>query len=182
MNNDILIIVICVIYVVVGFVLFSSGSIKDFGIDNCGIKYVPIKRKWIRKIFRTRQPSIPAFYFYNLFVIFAYILYVPISIILYICSGYDGNVSDVLLTIATCWGLIDQCTIVSVTAYYQYRRNRHRKKVLEESGNAERERIRKENALKREAEKRRSFRRNRKEIKKAIKEIKEFNKNNKKKR
>jgi|GEM_PF-1530519 len=165
-----------VIYVVAGFVLFSSESIKDFGIDNCGIKYVPIKRKWIRKIFRTRQPSIPAFYFYNLFVVFAYILYVPISIILYICSGYDGNVSDVLLTIAICWGLIDKFTVVFVTAYYQYRRNRHRKKVLEESGNAESERIRKENALKREAERNKSYRRNRKEIKKRLKELKQLNK------
>lgn len=176
MNNDILLIVICVIYVVVGFVLFSSKSIKDFGIDNCGIKYVPIKRKWIRKIFRTRQPSIPAFYFYNLFVVFAYILYVPISIILYICSGYDGNVSDVLLIIAICWGFIDKYTVVSVTAYYQYRRYRHRKKVLEESGNAESERIRKENALKREAERSKSYRRNRKEIKTRLKELKQLNK------
>ena len=69
MNNDILLIVICVIYQVVGFVCFSSKSIKDFGLDNCGIKYVPIKRKWIKKIFRTRQPGIPAFYFFDLFVV-----------------------------------------------------------------------------------------------------------------
>ena len=176
MNNYILLIVYCVIHVAVGFVLFSSGSIKDFGLDNCGIKYVPIKRKWIRKIFRTRQPSIPAFYFYNLFVVFAYILYVPISIILYICSGYDSNVSYVLLTIAICWGFIDKYTVVSVTAYYQHRRNRHRKKVLEESGNAERERIRKENVLKRKAERSKSYRRNRKEIKKRLKELKQLNK------
>lgn len=182
MNNDILLIVICVIYEVVGFVCFSSKSIKDFGLDNCGIKYVPIKRKWIRKIFRTRQPSIPAFYFFDLFVVFALILYVPISIILYICSGFDGNVSDVLLKIAICWCCYNMLTVGFVTAYYIFRRYRHRKKVLEESGNAERERIRKENALKREAEKRRSFRRNRKEIKKRLKELKEFNKNNKKKR
>ena len=63
MNTDIPLIIIFVIYQVVGFVLFSSKSIKDFGIDNCGIKYVRIKRKWIKKVFRTRQPSIPAFYF-----------------------------------------------------------------------------------------------------------------------
>ena len=176
MNTDIPLIIYSVIYVVAGFVLFSSGSIEDFGIDNCGIKYVPIKRKWIRKIFRTRQPSIPAFYFYNLFVVFAYILYVPISIILYICSGYDGNVSDVLLKIAICWCLIDTHTVAHVTGYYQYRRNRHRKKVLEESGNAERERIRKENALKRAAERNKSYRRNRKEIKKRLKELKQLNK------
>ncbi|MBE6683745.1 MAG: hypothetical protein E7595_06320 [Ruminococcaceae bacterium] len=84
--------------------------------------------------------------------------------------------SDVLLTIAICWGLIDKFTVVFVTAYYQYRRNRHRKKVLEESGNAESERIRKENALKREAERNKSYRRNRKEIKKRLKELKQLNK------
>jgi hypothetical protein len=67
-------------------------------------------------------------------------------------------------------------TVALVTAYYQYRRYRHRKKVLEESGNAERERIRKENIRKREAEANRSYRRNRKEIKKRLKELKEFNK------
>ncbi len=178
MNTDIPLIIYLMIYQVVGFVCFSSKSIKDFGLDNCGIKYVPIKRKWIRKIFRTRQPSIPAFYFFDLFVVFVYILYVPISIILYICSGYDGNVSDVLLKISACWGLINMCTVALVTGYYQYRRYRHRKKVLEESGNAERERIRKENALKREAERSKSYRRNRKEIKKRLKELKQSKKNN----
>lgn len=176
MNNDILLIVICVIYQVVGFVCFSSKSIKDFGLDNCGIKYVPIKRKWIRKIFRTRQPSIPAFYFFDLFVVFALILYVPISIILYICSGYDGNVSDVLCLIGIFSNCANMYTVALVTGYYQYRRYRHRKKVLEESGNAERERIRKENIRKREAEANRSYRRNRKEIKKRLKELKEFTK------
>jgi hypothetical protein len=85
-------------------------------------------------------------------------------------------VSYLLLNIAICWGLIDECTFVSVTGYYQYRRYRHRKKVLEESGNAERERIRKENALKREAERSKSYRRNRKEIKKRLKELKQLNK------
>ena len=99
-----------------------------------------------------------------------------ISIILYICSGYDGNVSDVLLTIAIFWCLIDTHTVAYVTGYYQYRRYRHRKKVLEESGNAESERIRKENALKREAERSKSYRRNRKEIKKRLKELKQLNK------
>ena len=93
-----------------------------------------------------------------------------------ICSGYDSNVSYVLLTIAICWGFIDKYTVVSVTAYYQHRRNRHRKKVLEESGNAERERIRKENVLKRKAERSKSYRRNRKEIKKRLKELKQLNK------
>ena len=182
MKNPILLIICLVAYHVVGFVCFSSKSIKEFGLDNCGIKYVPIKRKWIRKIFRTRQPSIPAFYFYDLFVVFASILYVPISIILCIYSNFDDTVSYWLCDIVIVYGFVQMFSLLLATAYYIFRRYRHRKKVLEESGNAERERIRKENALKREAERSKSYRRNRKEIKKAIKEIKEFNKNNKKKR
>ena len=178
MNTDIPLIIIFVIYQVVGFVLFSSKSIKDFGIDNCGIKYVRIKRKWIKKVFRTRQPSIPAFYFYDLFAVFALILYVPISIILYICSDFDGHVSDLLCSIGSFSNCANMYTVALVTGYYQYRRYRHRKKVLEESGNAERERIRKENIRKRAAEKSRSFRRNRKEIKKRLKELKQSKKNN----